>query len=198
MVGSVVWLCILLGLQWKTLCQNCNRRIFENKMKSKLKFKKMKKVTVGSFKMSGNTFAFCNKVPMPGQWWDVEHCSLWNCQIVHVVRWTHFHLIYCCNEKAGVLFSPSYCSIESLSIVPGVKEVKNMEFETTRSLLDFKDILLDRYGTSDFMWMSQKWQHHVAYLHTSKTNPQKIKHDVLASSRVQHVIAEVKGSCLNS
>jgi hypothetical protein len=85
-----------------------------------------------------------------------------------------------------------------LSIVAGVKEVKRMEFETTRSLLDFKDILLDRYGTSDFMWMSQEWQPQVAYLRTLKTNPQKIKHDVLESPRVQHVIAEVKGSCLNS
>jgi glycerone phosphate O-acyltransferase len=65
-----------------------------------------------------------------------------------------------------------------------------MEFETTRSLLDFKDILLDRYGTSDFMWMSQEWQPHVAYLHNLKTSPQKIKHDVLESPRVQHVIAE--------
>lgn len=107
-------------------------------------------------------------------------------------------MIDCCNEKAGVLFSPSYCFNENLSIVAGVKEVKSMEFETTRSLLDFKDILLDRYGTSDFMWMSQEWQPQVAYLHTLKTNPQKIKRDVLESPRVQHVIAEVKGSCLNS
>jgi hypothetical protein len=73
-----------------------------------------------------------------------------------------------------------------------------MEFETTRSLLDFKDILLDRYGTSDFMWMSQEWQPRVAYQHTLKTTPQKIKCDVLESPRVQHAIAEVKGSCLNS
>jgi hypothetical protein len=66
-----------------------------------------------------------------------------------------------------------------------------MEFETTRNLQAFKDILLDRYGTSDFMWMSQDWQPHVAYLHTCKTNPQKIKLDVLKSPRVQHIVEEV-------
>ena len=103
-----------------------------------------------------------------------------------------------CKEKAGVLFSLSCCFSGNLSVVPGVKEVKSMEFETTRSLLDFKDILLDRYGTSDFMWMSQEWQPHVAYLHNLKTNPQKIKCDVLESPRVQHVIQEVKGSFFNS
>ncbi|XP_021933901.1 dihydroxyacetone phosphate acyltransferase isoform X2 [Zootermopsis nevadensis] len=66
----------------------------------------------------------------------------------------------------------------------------NMEFESTRSLQAFKDILVDRYGSSDFMWMSQDWQPRVAYLHTVKTNPQKIKQDVLKSPRVLHVIEE--------
>jgi hypothetical protein len=66
-----------------------------------------------------------------------------------------------------------------------------MEFETTRSLQAFKDILVDRYSTSDFMWMSQDWQPRVAYLHALKTNPQKIKRDVLKSTRVQDVIEEV-------
>jgi hypothetical protein len=67
-----------------------------------------------------------------------------------------------------------------------------MEFETTRRLQDFKDILRDRYGTSDFMWMSQDWQPRLAYLHTFKTNPQKMKVDVLKCPRLQHVIEEVK------
>ena len=80
------------------------------------------------------------------------------------------------------------------SLVPGVKQKQSMEFETTRSLLAFKDILQDRYGTSDFMWMSQEWQPQVAYMHSLKTNPQKIKLDVLKSPRVRHIVEEVKGS----
>lgn len=65
-----------------------------------------------------------------------------------------------------------------------------MEFETTRSLQAFKDILHERYGTSDFMWMSQDWQPRLAYLHTFKTNPQKMKVDVLKCPRLQCVIEE--------
>jgi hypothetical protein len=76
--------------------------------------------------------------------------------------------------------------------VPGVRQRQMiMEYETTRSLQAFKDILVDRYGSSDFMWMSQDWRPRVANLHTFKTNPQKIKLDVLKSPRVQHVIEEV-------
>jgi hypothetical protein len=75
--------------------------------------------------------------------------------------------------------------------VPGVGQQMNMEYETTRSLQAFKDILVDRYSSSDFMWMSQDWRPRVAYLHTFKTNPQKIKQDVLKSPQVQHVIEEV-------
>lgn len=83
------------------------------------------------------------------------------------------------------------CCIGNLYTVPGVMQQSNMEFESTRSLQAFKDILVDRYGSSDFMWMSQDWQPRVAYLHTVKTNPQKIKQDVLKSPRVLHVIEEV-------
>jgi hypothetical protein len=79
-----------------------------------------------------------------------------------------------------------------LSIVAGVKQQLNMEFETARSIQAFKDILCERYGTSDFMWMSQDWQPRLAYLHTFKTNPQKLKVDVLKCPRLQHVIEEVK------
>ncbi|PNF23629.1 Dihydroxyacetone phosphate acyltransferase [Cryptotermes secundus] len=66
----------------------------------------------------------------------------------------------------------------------------NMEFETTRSIQAFKDILCDRYGTSDFMWMSQNWQPRLAHQHTFKTSPQKMKLDVLKCPRLQHVIEE--------
>lgn len=38
-------------------------------------------------------------------------------------------------------------------IIEGVKEVKRMEFEKKRSIMDLKDILMDRYGKSDLMWM---------------------------------------------
>ncbi|XP_069697243.1 dihydroxyacetone phosphate acyltransferase isoform X2 [Periplaneta americana] len=66
-----------------------------------------------------------------------------------------------------------------------------MDFETTRSIQSFKDILLDRYGTSDFLWMSRDWQPLLPYPHTIKTNPKKIKQDVLRSPRVQHAIEEI-------
>lgn len=66
-----------------------------------------------------------------------------------------------------------------------------MALETTRSLQSFQDILLDRYGTSDFLWMSQDWKPVLAYPHMNSTNPRKIKIDVLNSPRIQHIIREV-------
>ena len=73
----------------------------------------------------------------------------------------------------------------------GMKQGKSMALETTRSLQSFKDILLDRYGTSDFLWMSREWLPLTAYPHLNNTNPHKIKVDVLNSPRIKHVIEEV-------
>lgn len=64
--------------------------------------------------------------------------------------------------------------------------------ETTyRTLAEFKDILEERRNGSDFMFMSKKFNPLVAYNHNCKTNPQKIKNDVLHSSHIQSVIDEV-------
>ncbi|KAJ9588617.1 hypothetical protein L9F63_028079, partial [Diploptera punctata] len=72
-----------------------------------------------------------------------------------------------------------------------LEQIKVMALETTRTIQNFKDILADRYGTSDFMWMSRDWKPVLAYPHLNNTNPQKIKVDVLNSPRVEHIIEEL-------
>ncbi|XP_063231153.1 dihydroxyacetone phosphate acyltransferase [Bacillus rossius redtenbacheri] len=61
----------------------------------------------------------------------------------------------------------------------------------SQNMSRFVDILEVRRHGSDFMFMSRKWEPMAAYRQSCKSSPTKLKQDVLSSSRVKHIVADM-------
>ncbi|XP_046401821.1 dihydroxyacetone phosphate acyltransferase [Ischnura elegans] len=61
---------------------------------------------------------------------------------------------------------------------------------TARSLKEFRDIIGERYHSSDIFWVSREWRPSPSYRHAKKRTPYEVKLDIMMSPRIQHVVEE--------
>ncbi|XP_071454036.1 dihydroxyacetone phosphate acyltransferase [Hetaerina americana] len=60
----------------------------------------------------------------------------------------------------------------------------------SRSLFEFKDIIGERYNSSDIFWVSREWRPSPSYRHAKKRTPDQVKLDITMGPRIQHIIEE--------
>nr|CAD7430055.1 unnamed protein product [Timema monikensis] len=66
-----------------------------------------------------------------------------------------------------------------------------MEPSRVSNLLDYEDIIEARHSTSDFMFMSRRWEPVPAYNHSNNFSPTYLKDVTLSSPPVQHLIHQL-------
>ncbi|KAG8235470.1 hypothetical protein J437_LFUL014100 [Ladona fulva] len=62
---------------------------------------------------------------------------------------------------------------------------------SVRSLAEFKDIIGERFKSSDIFWVSREWKPSPSYRNGKRRTPEEVKLDIITSTRIQHVIEEL-------